>query len=293
MLIAKILIYLLSLVGLGTTLFFFGTYLTVSATGVVIGLVLGAAYLAALLWFISLSPMSPRFKRGRRRGGTFEWVICALLCGSGGAMIISAPSAMVLLQSASDMGWFSLAAGLAGGYPEEAAKAVIIALILLAFTQLNRPWHGLIVGAVVGTGFEVFENVLYGATGALLDPTSDAIGAVTVWLFRVFVGIGIHAVFAAIAGWGIGWALHNGSVWPALGWTFVAVALHFGWNLIADPAVFAIKNGMIMVVMYTLIIVLVRRGNAMARDFQRTGIAPAPKGWVAVAYPAKTAAVSD
>lgn len=274
---AKILVGLLTLSGLGGVLFFLFTSAISSPVGFGIGMVAGGLYLALLLWFISRSPMWP----GRGRRCNALWVACALVAGSGGAMWLTVLPAVALIEAATALGWDNAAASWAGGYPEEVAKALIVALILLAFSQFDRPWHGLIVGAVVGAGFEIFENVLYGVTGAVMDPESDAVGAAFTWGLRVIVGPGLHVVFAAIAGWGVGWALHKRNIGPAVVWTFAAVALHFAWNYLMDDAAYLAKNTVVGAVMYATIIVLVRRGNRHARTRL-----PGP-GWVRIPYPAE------
>ncbi|WPF68720.1 PrsW family intramembrane metalloprotease [Corynebacterium sp. 21KM1197] len=252
--------------GLGVlaVLFNLAGMLIVSPAGLGIGLGLGLCYVLLILGLLMWSPMWPK--------GSYLWALLALLWGGGVSfgivMALGLPSSEIPVK----LGWELVEASFGGAYPEEAAKALGVVVILLSFRRLNRPWHGLIVGAVVGLGFGTIENILYGVNGAVLDPNSDASGALSLWILRLVAGPFLHIVFTGIAGWGIGVALYTAEaswawrVGRALGWFLVGFGLHFAWNLLWNSEVAQIINMIVVaLVMYPLVVWLFIRGNRQAR----------------------------
>ena len=130
-------------------------------------------------------------------------------------------------------------AAVAGPTSEEWSKMLgIVVIMLVASRTLTRPMHGLLVGAFVGLGFQVFENVSYAANNAPSDANSDFSGAFSVALVRSTIGISSHWMYSAIIGVGVAYLLgrtvkrHSplvrGAVFAgllALGWV-----LHALWN---------------------------------------------------------------
>lgn len=233
--------------------FMFLTAILMSPGLGVISLMLTAVYFAIVIFLLSRLPFWPKKRPGQSR----LWVHAALLWGGGVSILLSLPMGTPLIEIFAYTSSHASAASWAGAYPEEIVKALGVVIICLAFTQLARPWHGLLVGAVIGLGFETVENVLYGASGAQLHPDSDWLGFWQSWGLRVLAGPGIHIMCTAIAGWGIGWALfaaNESRLWRirmVIGWWLVAFAIHFAWNydLVAlTPMV--IKVLTIMVAMY-------------------------------------------
>lgn len=92
---------------------------------------------------------------------------------------------------------------------EEILKSLgIVALILLARSQLNSVMDGVIFGAFVGIGFQEVENIVY-SLNAVAGAGTNALGPV----WQVFVlrgllsGLWSHAVYSAIVGAGIAYAV--------------------------------------------------------------------------------------
>jgi RsiW-degrading membrane proteinase PrsW (M82 family) len=116
------------------------------------------------------------------------------------------------------------------GPVEEPAKLLGLALLAVAWPGSVRGARaGLVAGMVVGLGFEVIEDILYGAGIALaaagtIEPT-EAVG----WIFAARVagsGLFLHVAFTGLAGAAFGWALERPSA-PrllALGATLAGVA---------------------------------------------------------------------
>lgn len=268
-----------------------------------VGVILGAIYTAVVIWLLRRHrawPLAPqrlsgnqlgqqrleqqRLEQqrlgGNQRGATprgfglrsqVHWVAAALLWGAGVSTLIAFATGPALMLLISDSGWHASMASWGGAYPEEIGKALGVVVVVMSFRFFNRPWHGLIVGAVVGLGFEANENVLYGSMGALLDPESDWMGFWETWALRLVAGPALHVTFTALAGWGIGWALFAFG-WSmlrrlatALGWLVVAFSLHFAWNYLIESSMwFMVKNVVVCLVMYPLLAWALIRAHRLA-----------------------------
>ena len=234
-----------------------GMHMFVSPVAMMVGLVLGTIYTAIIILLLRLLPIWPKMDR------TAMWVTLSLLWGGGMSVLLVAPVAGAMMDGA--MAWWPDAEmSFGGAYPEEPIKALGVVIILMAFSGLNRPWHGLATGALVGLGFEVVENALYGVFLGIMHAENDFQGAVEVWVLRLIVGPLLHTVWTAMVGWGIGQALFSTrGLLPAFGWLSVAFGLHFAWNYSADPQ--WLTMAIASVVQYPLIIWLVVVASRRAR----------------------------
>lgn len=131
-------------------------------------------------------------------------------------------------------------AAIAAPTTEESLKAIgIIAVLLLARRGIRSAIDGFVIGAMVGLGFQVFENFVY--TGNLLLATGDD-GNQLQTMLNVFVVRGIgsglwsHAAYSGVAGLGIGYAFtrtdRTGRRRFAVAVVLFLLAwlLHFIWN---------------------------------------------------------------
>jgi len=177
-----------------------------------------------------------------RRLDLFEDEPAGLLVAAWAWGFVAAPTLVVvandhLVAVFERLGLASWAAAVAGPTDEELVKVLGVVLVLYAGrAQVTRPLNGLVYGAMVGLGFEVSENISYVVQGAVMDPGSDVVGALQVGVGRVLVGLGGHAMFTAVAGFGIAYALTAFGVPTArrvavaAGTYLLAWALHFAWN---------------------------------------------------------------
>ncbi|MFO6453289.1 MULTISPECIES: PrsW family intramembrane metalloprotease [unclassified Aeromicrobium] len=96
-------------------------------------------------------------------------------------------------------------AGLTAPFVEESAKGAVFLLLLgLAPFVIRTVYDGLIVGAYVGLGFQVLEDMLYGQNAAYANFGVDQVGAVLQTFFiRSLSGIASHAMYTAIFAAGI------------------------------------------------------------------------------------------
>lgn len=266
------------ILGAPVFLYFIGVNFLVSPVGASLSVVFAVLYLALVLWLLSRSPMWPE-----RVGAGWRWVVASLLWGGGVSFLLVMIGGVPVMAITDRLGLQFLVASLGGAYPEEISKALGVGVVLFSFRALNRPWHGLMTGAVVGLGFEVTENALYGAFGALLDPNTDVTGALEIWGVRIFAGPGLHIIFSALAGWGLGLAMftaNRSTSWrlsTAAGWLLVAFALHFAWNLLYPAGWMMIANYIVVsLVMYPLIIVVWIRAHKACRADRSYAFTPVP-----------------
>nr|WP_240942136.1 PrsW family intramembrane metalloprotease [Planosporangium thailandense] len=134
---------------------------------------------------------------------------------------------------------------LAGPTVEEILKFLgVVAIAMLATSQVNSVVDGMVYGAMVGLGYQVMENVSYAAVAVQEAGAGDRLEPV----FTTFVVRGIlggpwsHTVFTALAGAGVGYAVvrvdRSARVRAAVAGAGLGGAwlCHFAWNspLLAD-----------------------------------------------------------
>ncbi len=127
------------------------------------------------------------------------------------------------------------------GFTEELAKAIVV-LILLRNLYGCLISNGLLVGAVVGTGFAVFETMGYGTSAWITDLTDSSGTMEHILLIRGILSLGGHVVWAAISGAAIMLAQRPGSTKVSLATTdwgkffalfCVPFILHAAWDFFA------------------------------------------------------------
>lgn len=91
---------------------------------------------------------------------------------------------------------------------EEITKTLgLVAIVLLARTQVNSVLDGVVYGALVGLGFQIVEDVVFALGAVAMAGHGDSAGpVVTTFLLRGFLaGLWSHTLFGALAGAGIGY----------------------------------------------------------------------------------------
>lgn len=257
-------------VGIPVSAFYVAASSLVAPGGLAASVVIGAGYVAIMLALFRALPIWPKPSPG------IAWVAASLAWGGGVSVLfalIAAPGAIFMANS---LGLEDYVMSFAGAIPEETIKTVGVAVIVLTFQRLSRPWHGLITGLIVGLGFEAAENVVYSGTGAMLNPNNDLAGALEMWSLRMIVGPFLHITFTAVAGWGVGLALTGrrrnalARVGIAVFWYLVAFAMHFGWNITAmdNLALTIIPKIVALGVGYPLVLAaIVQSARRARRDF--------------------------
>ncbi|MBC9926037.1 MULTISPECIES: PrsW family intramembrane metalloprotease [unclassified Leucobacter] len=158
--------------------------------------------------------------------------VSALLWGASAAVIL----ALLLGLPAELMGvrlsdyWLSVAVA---PVTEEAAKGLGLLLVFLIWrTTFTGVVDGLVYGMTIGAGFAFTENILY--FGDALS-TGGAASLSATFVMRGMLSPFAHAMFTAVLGIAVGWAVGTGRPvhrW-AIGGLAGAVALHALWNLAA------------------------------------------------------------
>jgi len=131
-------------------------------------------------------------------------------------------------------------AALAGPTTEEVLKALgVVTAALLARRRMRSPVDGFVIGAVVGLGFQVVEDVVYTGNALALGDAAGSPGQVVWQMFVIrglYAGLWSHAAYTGLFGLGLGYALTRPNWTPSrrvlaavLGFG-AAWGLHFLWN---------------------------------------------------------------
>jgi protease PrsW len=160
--------------------------------------------------------------------------------GVAAAFWIALPANTALLEIWSKVGGTTFAtnwaAGLTAPINEEFAKGLgLILLIGFAPRLVRSAYDGFIIGAFIGLGFEVFEDVLYVYNGAAEAYGVGQVGtALQLFLVRGASGIVSHALFSAIFCTGVMWVLGRAAgerhVVRGVLTMLLAMTFHFAWD---------------------------------------------------------------
>ncbi|WP_306370791.1 PrsW family intramembrane metalloprotease [Nocardiopsis sp. CC223A] len=200
---SMVVIGVLSLLGLGTLAVQLGGTVRVFFAEAALGLVFAAATLLFGFWlFRRIRPV-----RAPDLAASLVAVLWGLTAATGGALL--ANSALTGVWSKTLGLEFSAVWGAAMTAPfnEELFKLAGIVLVAVAFPRSVRgPIDGFIVGALVGLGFEVTENLIYGLNTVIQAGGVNGGEAVAQsMVVRVFLtGLGSHWAMSAVAGTAVG-----------------------------------------------------------------------------------------
>ena len=184
------------------------------------------AYAALLFWLDRTEPESWDLRILAFLWGAVVAVFIALILNTTAWSIFS-------ILTDSDTGSI-LTAVISAPLVEESAKGTLV-LLVLWFTRRNidSMLDGLVLGALVGLGFAMTENIMYFGS-AYSSGGAEALGAV--FIVRCLInGMG-HAIWTSFTGASIGWSRgrHGRGILrfivPVLGWA-TAVAGHAIWNI--------------------------------------------------------------
>jgi RsiW-degrading membrane proteinase PrsW (M82 family) len=144
------------------------------------------------------------------------------------AMSLAGPIETAIFRSLSQPGPVAIAA--VASITEESLKLLVVGLLaVFAHRIFNDPMDGLIYGSMAGLGAALEEAVAglraagpHGAFGGWLPPEE-------------LVRLCGHLVFGGVGGFGVGRARlrQSGGAWALAVGFVAAVALHFGWDVIA------------------------------------------------------------
>ena len=157
---------------------------------------------------------------------------------------VAAPGAFALLGNDAVMSLYAKAFGasfafdwsaaLTAPIDEELAKgAGVLLLLVLASRLIRSPFDGLVLGAFIGLGFQITEDISYAWIGAA-NAFGDIGAANTTIAVRTLASIPSHWMYTGIFGAGLIWFVGRPAV-PArkglgLGLMATAMLLHGLWN---------------------------------------------------------------
>jgi len=189
----------------GAYLFFQGlATAAVRPSAFVIAFVLEAIFTLPFWWFIA---KRDRFDREPAKLAVvgFLWgglVATYMMAAIANDAVLSLWAKLVSVDFATSWG-----PAFTAPFTEETSKyAGLVILALLARRRIRSAYDGMILGAFVGLGFQVFENVSYIVNGIQQNydqnPVQDGL---KVFVTRSLTGLWSHAVYTAIAGAGLGY----------------------------------------------------------------------------------------
>ncbi|WP_328453433.1 PrsW family intramembrane metalloprotease [Amycolatopsis sp. NBC_00438] len=255
-----------------------GGFYTPALTG---GILLFGLYLVP--WLVLLRHQNRYTAQpGRLLTTAFAWG------GIAATFWIALPANTALLELWTKLGGTALAAdwaaGLTAPIDEEFAKALgLVLLIGLAPRLVRSVYDGAIIGAFIGLGFQVFEDLLYVYNGAAQSFGTDQIGAsLQVFLVRGASGIVSHALFSAIFCAGLMWVLGRvpgeRDVVRGVLTMLVAMVFHFAWDdmngLGGNGPLVAVLPFVIAAVELTVLFSVLRHAARRERTWTRELLGP-------------------
>jgi RsiW-degrading membrane proteinase PrsW (M82 family) len=204
-----------------------------------------------------------------------------------GAMAVNANDAILALYAKTFGQVWALnwGAGLAAPFTEEWAKGSgLLLLIALAPRQVRTAFDGFILGAFIGLGFQIIEDVSYAMTSAGTQFGANQIGAsVGTIVVRMVSGVAAHILYTAIFGAGLVYLLGRPAEPRKVGRGLLLVAipmlLHGTWDslgAIAGPSGLKLIGLLIGVIVVALVIFVqvYKLTVHRERDFVRDVMAP-------------------
>jgi protease PrsW len=179
------------------------------------------------------------------------------------------------------------AAGATAPITEETAKALGFVLLLgLAPRLIRSAFDAFVLGAFIGLGFEVSEDVLYVFQGATAHfGTHQVTDSAQVIAVRSASGVTSHALFSALVCCGLMWILgrdpRGRRVGKGLLLIVTAMALHGAWDVsgslgtsIGGPVLGGAMTPILVVVGITVVLFVSRDAAATDRGWARAILEP-------------------
>jgi len=176
---------------------------------------------------------------------------------------------------------FDWGAALTAPIDEELAKgAGVLLLLTLAPRLVRSPFDGLILGAFIGLGFQISENISYAWIGA-----ANAFGDVgATWstiVARTLASIPSHWMYTGVFGAGLIWFIGRPDV-PArktlgVGLMLTAMLMHGLWDAsaaIAGDNVYSIVPGIVALVLISVFVWVYGNSVSIEREWMRELMAP-------------------
>ena len=176
---------------------------------------------------------------------------------------------------------FDWGAALAAPIDEELAKgAGVLLLLTLAPRLIRSPFDGLILGAFVGLGFQISENISYAWIGAA-NSFGDLGATWSTIIARTFASIPSHWMYTGIFGAGLIWFIGRPEV-PArkglgVGLMLSAMVMHGLWDAsaaIAGDNAISIVPGIVAFALIGVFVWVYDNSASIEREWMRELMAP-------------------
>jgi protease PrsW len=176
-------------------------------------------------------------------------------------------------------------AGLSAPVTEEWSKGLgLLLLIALAPRQVRSAFDGFILGAFIGLGFQIIEDISYALTSAGSQFGANQVGAsLGTIVLRMVSGVGAHIVYSAIFGAGLIYLLGRPAEPRRIGrgllLVVTAMLLHGAWDTattVTGRSALA-TLGLLLALIVTALVIAGRVYNVTVkreRDFLRDVMAP-------------------
>ncbi|WGL52454.1 PrsW family intramembrane metalloprotease [Nocardioides sp. BP30] len=207
--------------------------------------------------------------------------------GAPWAMALSGNGALMNLYAKSfGQAWATdWRAGLSAPFVEETAKGAVFVLLLgLAPLVIRTVYDGLIVGAYVGLGFQVLEDMLYGQQSAYQSFGIHQVDSVLqTFVLRSATGVASHAMYTALFSAGViylvGTRAQPRRIGRGLLLALTAMVLHGVWDsmpAVADGNALGVILLMVLITVTSVVVLFValRWGARRERGWLRDVLAP-------------------
>jgi protease PrsW len=176
---------------------------------------------------------------------------------------------------------FDWGAALTAPFDEELAKgAGVLLLLTLAPRLIRSPFDGLIVGAFIGLGFQISEDISYAWIGAA-NSFGDVGAAWATIIGRTLASIPSHWMYTGVFGAGLIWFIGRPDV-PArkglgAGLMLTAMLMHGLWDAsaaIAGDNVISIVPAVVAFVLISVFVWVYQNSVGIEREWMRELMAP-------------------
>ncbi|MET0694875.1 MAG: PrsW family intramembrane metalloprotease [Propionibacteriaceae bacterium] len=216
-------------------------------------------------------------------------VLAAVWGGLGATLALASPANTPILSlwaKAFGQAWASdWGAGLTAPFVEELAKGSgLLLLIALVPRAVATAFDGFILGAFIGLGFQIAEDVTYALGSAGDQFGANPVGnALTTIVFRIALGVASHALYSAVFCAGLVYALGRPAQPRRLGrgilLMLTAMALHGVWDdlggIVGANFIFMVLSWIVVITVAVLIAVRVYKVTVVPeRAYMRAVLAP-------------------
>jgi len=243
-----------------------------------IGIIAFGLLAVAYLWFVHYEDRYTTVP-GKLAAAGFVWGGV----GAIGAFALLGNDAVMSLYSKTFGASFAFDWGAALTAPinEELAKgAGVLLLLVLAPRLIRSPFDGLILGAFIGLGFQISEDISYAWIGAA-NSFGDIGAAWQTIVARTLASVPSHWMYTAIFGAGLIWFIGRPDVRArkalGAGLMLTAMVMHGLWDAsaaIAGDNVFSIVPGIVALVLISVFVWVYENSEGIEREWMRELMAP-------------------